>query len=354
MAIGFSAGWWINSLSQTPIPLPPPIVHQQVAPVAQTVEPEEPNYRESLNEYQEAQKTQSAEADLHREWILTQAERLVNEKDRRGSDLLDRFLDIDASDPRAMFLKARAALSDERFIEALDTTMELRQLAQTEVPAEQIDRLLNEIVSQYAAKLKGLEQFNELIDLYRRMTQAVPENLGYYYKLGDAFYQVSRYFDAAAALDFSLYDAIWGEPSRNLLQKIQQYLALEDGEQLSLESKDGHFYVVARVEYIPGVRFLIDTGASISSLRPGVAERIGVEFDEDETSLVQGINSSFNAPRTTIKSLAIGEVEVEDLDINIIELSDSIEADGLLGMNFLGQFRFFIDQDRELLFLGNR
>ena len=35
-----------------------------------------------------------------------------------------------------------------------------------------------------------------------------------------------------------------------------------------------------------------------------------------------------------------------------MELGPGIGADGLLGMNFLRRYRFFIDQDRELLFLG--
>lgn len=355
LALGFSGGWWLSLLNQTPVPLPPPIVHKVAAePKVESAAASLPDYQQSLSEYQAAQQRQSAEADLHRAWILSQAERLVNENDQRGNDLLDRFLDINAADPRAMFLKARAALADKRFEEALDTVLELRQFAQTEIPATQVNNLLSEIVSQYAEDLGSREQFDELINLYRRMTQAVPSDLGYYYKLGRTFYNISRYADAAAALNFSLYDTVWGERSRNLLQKIQQYLALEDGEQLSLENDNGQFYVNVQVNHISGVRLLIDTGASVSSLRPEVARRLGVDFDEDDTVIVQGVNSTFNAPRATVDTMLIGEVEVEEIDINIVEMGEGIDADGLLGMNVLGRFRFFIDQDRDLLFLGNR
>ena len=356
LAVGLSGGWWIHSLTNPPLTAPASVVREVVVekgvPIVRGSSV--PDFGVSLDEYIQAQKSKSGEADLHREWILNQAERMVKEKDRRGSDLIDRFLTISANDPRAMLIKSRALLGEERFDEAIETILELKRSPQTEVPPTQIKRLLDEIAGTYAANLKETERYDDLIDLFDLLAQAVPEDVGYYYKLADAFYHASRYDDAAEALDFSLYDSKWGVPSQKLLQKIQQYLALADGEQVPLASDGGHFYVIARVDHIPGVHLLIDTGASVSALKPEIARQLGVDFSDDDTVVVQGANSEFNAPRAVLESLAIGEAEVEDLEINIVELGDGIDADGLLGMNFLGRFRFFIDQERELLFLGAR
>ena len=356
LALGFSGGWWAHSLNQSVTLHPQPLA--EFAPAqkrgATTTSEDSPPFRQTLDDYRLTQKSQPAEAELQREWILSHAERLLKEDDQRAGDLLDRFLDIDAYDPRAMLLKARAALAAGRLDEALDVAVELRQLSQAEVSRKQIDELLKAIVNQYTDYLTERERFAELLALYRRITLIVPEDLGYQYKLADIQFRLGDYFDASASLGPVIYDPTWGEQARRLLQKVQQYIALEDGEQVALESLGDHFLVNAQIEYIGGIRLLIDTGASVSSLRPEVARRLGVDFSDDDTVLVHGANNTFNAPRATVSSMILGEIEMEDIDINIIEMGPGVEADGLLGMNFLGQFRFFIDQDRELLLLGAR
>lgn len=359
LGLGFSIGWWVHSVNS-------PAVVMHASPSAGA--PGAPTgaatgggtatgnlpFRESLDEYRQAQKKQPGEADLHREWILTQAERLIQENDRRAGELIDSFLNIEAYDPRAMLLKARAALAESRFEAALDAAVELKQLSQAEVPQRQIDDLLKDIVARYAEDLEQREEFAQLLALYRRMTLVLPDDAGYQYKLGEVQFRLGDHADALNSLNYALYDPVWGERARILLQKVQQYIALQDGEQVALENIDGHFFVSAQIEYVDGIRLLIDTGASMTSLRPEVARRLGIEFSEDDTAVVQGANSVFNAPRATVGSMALGEVELEEIDIHIVELGPGFEADGLLGMNFLGQFRFFIDQDRELLLLGNR
>ena len=55
---------------------------------------------------------------------------------------------------------------------------------------------------------------------------------------------------------------------------------------------------------------------------------------------------------TRAGSLTLGTLVMEDIEIAELELPSLNNADGLLGMNFLRQFRFFLDQDQQVLRLS--
>lgn len=357
LALGFSGGWWASSLYGDKVPLPTQVVQLPTPPAPPPVVATGPAYLQSLNNYRLAQQANIPDTDqitAQRERILSYAEKLVDDDSDEAKRLLDEFLDIEEYDARALYLKARAAFRNGDYPEALDIMLELKILPQAEVNAKDINNLLDSITSTYAAELKQLERTDDLLNLYQRMALAVTEDRQYYYKLAEVQYQLNLYYDAINSLNYSLYDPIWGARSRELLQKAQQYINLEEGEQVSLERDGSHFIVNARVNYFGNVKLLIDTGASLSALRPEIARSLGIDFDEEETVVVQVAGGTFNAPLITLESLALNDVEAGNIGAHIIEIGPNVGVDGLLGMNFLGRFRFFIDQERELLFLGEK
>ncbi len=48
----------------------------------------------------------------------------------------------------------------------------------------------------------------------------------------------------------------------------------------------------------------------------------------------------------------MGDWQVSQLEIGVLELGGSSAIDGLLGMNFLRHFQFFIDQNEAMLRLS--
>ena len=69
------------------------------------------------------------------------------------------------------------------------------------------------------------------------------------------------------------------------------------------------------------------------------------------TGLFTTANGRVSAPIYRLDSVSIGDWQVSDLDVGVLELGDS-GIDGLLGMNFLRHFQFFIDQHEALLRLS--
>ncbi len=106
--------------------------------------------------------------------------------------------------------------------------------------------------------------------------------------------------------------------------------------------RDGHFKVSVDVNGTP-VRFLIDTGASIVTLSPDDAVRVG--FDPSTLDYVQRFSTAngtaFGAP-VRLDRLKIGNIRVDDVRGAV--LSDG--SSSLLGMSFLSRLSSYrVDGD---------
>ena len=98
---------------------------------------------------------------------------------------------------------------------------------------------------------------------------------------------------------------------------------------------------------------LIDTGASLTIFTPAVLEQRGIRYqDTGRTGVFNTANGPVEAPVYTLDSLTVGDWQVNNIEIGVLDLGGSSGVDGLLGMNFLNHFQFFIDQNEDLLRLS--
>ncbi len=102
---------------------------------------------------------------------------------------------------------------------------------------------------------------------------------------------------------------------------------------------DGHF--IARTE-IDGLAMsmLIDTGASTVVLKPADAQRLGIDVDRLRYNVpVQTANGTTYAAAVKIRSLAVGPINVRDVDALVSK--PGTLRDSLLGMTFLNRLRSY-------------
>ena len=106
-----------------------------------------------------------------------------------------------------------------------------------------------------------------------------------------------------------------------------------EGEMLRIRmAEDGHFWADAEVNGKP-VQFLIDSGATMTGLSAATARRVGVEVDENAPPrLVNTANGTIPVLRGKAGTIAIGDIEREDLTVYV---SESFGDMDVLGMNFL-------------------
>ncbi|WP_243455672.1 TIGR02281 family clan AA aspartic protease [Sphingosinicella sp. BN140058] len=97
------------------------------------------------------------------------------------------------------------------------------------------------------------------------------------------------------------------------------------------KSLDGHFWVTARVNG-EDVRFLVDSGATVTSLSAATAARAGIGASSDLPVVVDTANGIVQAQRGRIAKLQVGAIVRQDLPVHV---SEAFGTMNVLGMNFL-------------------
>ncbi|PLK25568.1 TIGR02281 family clan AA aspartic protease [Novosphingobium sp. TH158] len=111
-------------------------------------------------------------------------------------------------------------------------------------------------------------------------------------------------------------------------------------------SRDGHFWIRTRVNGTP-VRFMVDTGATLTALSPGVAEQARLERQPMRAPIVlRTANGQAMAELATIGELRFGNIVARDLDAVI---APGLGETNVLGMNFLSRLKGWRVEGRTLV-----
>lgn len=97
---------------------------------------------------------------------------------------------------------------------------------------------------------------------------------------------------------------------------------------------DGHFWVEGSLNGRP-VKFLVDSGATMTTIGHGTAAAVGVTANPNRTQLVRTGNGMLRVATGRAKTLAIGPIERPGLGLHIADHEDL----NVLGMNYLSTLR---------------
>jgi clan AA aspartic protease (TIGR02281 family) len=131
---------------------------------------------------------------------------------------------------------------------------------------------------------------------------------------------------------------------QNKLEEQEEYPI-----QIPLIRKGLHFLVKASANNIP-MLLLVDTGASVTTVDNNLIANFTIikENARFHTAGGEVYNTIFQAD-----SFELGSVFFENFTLSGTDFSGR-DNDGLLGMNFLGKFKFKIDQQEAILYLGEK
>ncbi len=296
--------------------------------------------------------------------ILSHARQLIADSQfSLAEQLLQRFLVVVYRDVEARFLLAEVYFGEQDFHAAIDQLYEARGHAYRPIMLQRISSRIRSMVVELASSLKRNNDQNALLVLYQHLAQLEPDYAPWFIGLAIAQLALDDKEAARRSLRLVLQDPDVGAQAQAMLSKLTIVLAeMHDTEQqvsaeevvgIPLHRSGNHFIVDARQGRGLNIRLLIDTGASLTMLTPDVLEQRGIRYQNTgRTRVFNTANGPVRAPVYILDSLSMGDWQVNQLEIGVLDLTAGSNIDGLLGMNFLKHFQFFIDQNEALLLLS--
>jgi clan AA aspartic protease (TIGR02281 family) len=307
-------------------------------------------------------------AERVRGLILAHAGGLVAAADNSEAiRLLERYLVAEYRDVEARLLLADAYRGALDFTTAIDQLYQAKGHAWRPETLELIDRRIRAVVAKYAALLKREGDAAGLLELYRNLTYLEPSHAPWF--LGLATVQLDAGDSVAARQSLSLVtqDPQVAARARELLERaaaIDSEAANHETAQatepepeqtvagIPLLRRGTHFLVEAGLGSGQTARLLIDTGASLTMLSERLVNSRGSGAQPTgRTGLFNTANGPVRAPIYRLETLTVGDWQIGDLEVGVLDLNGQ-GVDGLLGMNFLRHFRFYINQREAMLRLS--
>lgn len=151
---------------------------------------------------------------------------------------------------------------------------------------------------------------------------------------------------AAAFVIFTFKDDFAALGDRLLVSvRGGETVATAPGETRVRLAPDGHFWVEAEVNGQP-VRFLVDSGATVTSISADTAQRVGIQPQAGLPVVVSTANGLVNAQRGRAERLLVGNIERQNVAVHISEAFGDINV---IGMNFLSSLRSWSVEGRTLI-----
>lgn len=201
------------------------------------------------------------------------------------------------------------------------------------------------------------EVLGKAVQAFTRALAINPDFAQARYHLGITY--LALYEKEAALREYGVLKSLDGELARGLSTRIEGYKAPAAYRQLGSRGDAGSsltkVVIVGNTVLVPvtlgnGDRtveatLVLDTGASITTVTREIASRLNVNLEQSEKTvgMVAG-GALIRAWQTRLNYVTVGPHTKNDMTVDIIDhKGPQVPYDGLLGMDFLRNFRYHID-----------
>ena len=212
-------------------------------------------------------------------------------------------------------------------------------------------QLIDEFVALIENKLVQKQQLSEVISLYRLLLNLHAEHTPYYLRLTHWLIESGDFYSAEQSLAGAMNDVRYQKELDQLTLLIEQGETGETVITVPITKMGEHFVVPVVINNTYTMELMIDTGATMSVLKTSFVEdnMEDVFFNADSLTM-NTANGSVEGKKLIVESFVLGQHELNGVEVGAVPLPD-FKYDGLLGMNILNRFEFFIDQEQQLLIL---
>lgn len=288
-------------------------------------------------------------------------ENYINQTERASKNALTRFKDA----------LREAEYGDVR--EALTELLDLRYQPHVDLDVTSVENAVQHIVDKHVAHLENTGGAKAVLDFLSYLIALDNSNQRYIYLLGSAQFRWGQELEALDTLSTIIYNPDWGPSATEIIDtvnkrdarlRVEAKRALEQEQQkqrllaqrqqrhhIPLQRIGNHFVVNARIDNKSQIRLIIDTGATITAINRG---KIPTGGQVDRRIWLQTAGDRRRADIYRVNHFSVEGIEISDMEIALLDLSHIEHADGLLGMNYLSRFDFYLDQDEPALYLRQR
>ena len=290
---------------------------------------------------------------LLREVVYGRAEQLQQQKrPTDAASLLQQLLAIDYDNVHARLLLATVHHQSDNFLVAIEQLYIARSYAQEAGTVEQITRHIRRWVTELTRQYNKEKRYLPLIDLYRELSEKEPEYAPHHIGLAEAYLALGNKADAKHALDLASFDVEVSAQIQRLQARIQQEdsVALTNATGIPLRQYGNHYVIKVLLNGALEASLMLDTGATLSIITPNVRSALGANV-ADGAAWFNTANGVVESVLLNVDSISAGPKVVQGAKVGVLELSSGPHIDGLLGMDFLKHFKFYIDQEKHILYL---
>ena len=264
-----------------------------------------------------------------------------------------------------LLLEAKLKVETTLLSDAIAHYYDLLRNPMTAAQQGEIEQQIEQLSQNTIKQLRRNYSWDILAMFVEPLLQLEPSNRLYILSLAMAYaelFQEGLMENVLASLDFNDPDA---QSIRNII--VAQQLSPANGEVDKLDEDEtntnlgrpvplkqfGDQYVVAASLSSNPVALLIDTGASVTAISKQYFDNLSNRYKINYLGRfsIGTAAGNIKASMYQFRELTINHVTVQNLPVVILPMQSINNADGLLGMNFLREFDFKIDQRQSVMFI---
>jgi len=238
-------------------------------------------------------------------------------------------------------------ISQKRYAKAIQNILEAKENTSMQTQEELLSNQLKEVSIKYIAQLRKNKEYATLEHFLEEISQT-QEGTFYAMELAQLYITLHKTEEAVEALLPLTDDETYGKQASEVLDRIEaQTKQAKYGHAIPLGKYGTHYTVNVSLDGV-ALKLILDTGATYIHINEEKADMLEVLRKDIHLNTAGG---EVTGTLRLANSLTISDLEVRDIKVTTAPFTHT-EIDGLLGMNFLSRFVFFIDQRKHILYLN--
>jgi clan AA aspartic protease (TIGR02281 family) len=89
--------------------------------------------------------------------------------------------------------------------------------------------------------------------------------------------------------------------------------------------------------------FILDTGATYTTISRKMAEDLGLDLRNSETISITTANGDLQVPKVRLKTVKVNNIQASDVEATVMDFENNASFSGLLGLSFIQHFKLTLD-----------